>query len=204
MNVTDTAVVLVDVDNDFLSEEGKLNAAIKEVLDANQVIANINKLINSARNAGAQIIHVPIVFSPDYREMGDEPYGIFKVVKETGAFQRGSWGAKVAENLDVAENDIIVDNKNGTCAFATTDLDKVLKQNGVNNIVLGGLLTNICIETTMRTAYDKGYKVYALTDCCATVGLEQQRASIANNWPMFSIPLTADELLDQLESVAAA
>jgi len=136
--------------------------------------------------------------------MGDDPYGIFKVVKDTGAFQRGSWGAKVADNLDVDVNDIIIDNKCGTCAFASTDLDKVLKQTGITNIVLGGLLTNICIETTMRTAYDKGYKVYALTDCCATVADVQQQASIANNWPMFSIPLTTDELLNQLESIAAA
>ena len=204
MNVTNTAVVLIDVDNDFLSEDGKLNAAIKEVLDANQVVANINKLINGARSVGAKIIHVPIMFSPDYREMGEEPYGIFKVVKDTGAFQRGSWGAKVADNLNVDENDTIIDNKSGTCAFATTDLDKVLKQNGITDIILGGLLTNICIETTMRTAYDKGYKVYALTDCCATVGDEQQQASIANNWPMFSIPITADESLNQLESVAVA
>ena len=204
MNVTNTAVVLIDVDNDFLSEDGKLNGAIKAVLDSNQVVANINKLINGARSVGAKIIHVPIVFSTDYREMGNDPYGIFKVVKDTGAFQRGSWGAKVADNLVVDVNDIIIDNKSGTCAFATTDLDKVLKQNGITNIILGGLLTNICIETTMRTAYDKGYKVYALTDCCATVGDEQQQASIANNWPMFSMPLTTDELLNQLESIAAA
>jgi ureidoacrylate peracid hydrolase len=204
MNVINTAVVLIDVDNDFLSDDGKLNGAIKSVLDSNQVVANINKLINGARSVGAKVIHVPIVFSTDYREMGNDPYGIFKVVKDTGAFQRDSWGAKVADNLDVDVNDIIIDNKMGTCAFATTDLDKVLKQNGITNIVLGGLLTNICIETTMRTAYDKGYKVYALTDCCATVSDEQHKASIANNWPMFSMPLTTDELLNQLESVAVA
>ena len=204
MNVINTAVVLIDVDNDFLSDDGKLNGAIKSVLDSNQVIANINKLINGARSVGAKVIHVPIVFSTDYREMGDNPYGIFKVVKDTGAFQRGSWGANVADNLDVDVNDIIIDNKSGTCAFATTDLDEVLKQNGITNIILGGLLTNICIETTMRTAYDKGYKVFAITDCCATVSDEQQQASITNNWPMFSIPLTTDELLNQLESVAVA
>ena len=204
MNVINTAVVLVDVYNDFLSEDGKLNAVIKAVLDANQVVENINKLINGARSVGAQIIHVPIVCSSDYQEMDDHPYGIFKVVKDAGAFQHGSWGAKVADNLDTDANDIIIDNKSGTCAFVTTDLDKVLTQNGVTNIILDGLLTNICIETTMRTAYDKGYKVYALTDCYATVGDEQQQASIANNGPMFSIPLTSDELLNQLESIAAA
>ncbi len=94
MNVTNTAVVLIDVDNDFLSEDGKLNGAIKEVLDTNQVVANINKLINGARSVGAQIIHVPIVFSPDYREMGEEPYGIFKVVKDTWRLSTWQLGCK--------------------------------------------------------------------------------------------------------------
>jgi len=199
MDPKKTAIVLVDDDNDFLSEDGKLYGAVKEVLTSNQVVANINDLVSKARTKGVTIVHVPIVFSADYREMGDEPYGIFKVVKDTGAFQRDTWGAKVAEVLDVQDSDTVVDNKSATCAFATTDLDKVLVEQGITNVVLGGLLTNICIETTMRTAYDKGYKVYTLTDCSATVGNEQQEASIRNNWPMFSVPLDHDDFLNQLE-----
>ena len=199
MDPKNTAIVLVDDDNDFLSEDGKLYGAVKKVLERNQVVANINGLVNKARTKGVTIVHVPIVFSADYREMGDEPYGIFKVVKDTGAFQRDTWGAKVADVLDVQDSDIVVDNKSTTCAFATTDLDKVLGELGITHVALGGLLTNICIETTMRTAYDRGYKVYALTDCSATVGNEQQEASIKNNWPMFSVPLNHDDFLNQLE-----
>ena len=203
MNPRTTAVVLVDDDNDFLSEDGKLNGAVKQLLDDNQVVANINDLILKARKRGVRIIHVPIMFSPDYDEMGDAPYGIFQVVKDAGAFQRGTWGAKVADVLDVSDGDIVIDNKSTTCAFETTDLDRSLKEHGITNIVLGGLLTNICIETTMRTAYDKGYKVYALTDCTATVGSVQQETSIANNWPMFSVPIDHNEFLGQLDMAAA-
>lgn len=196
---TKTAIVLIDDNNDFLSEHGKLYGAVKEVLERNQVIPNINDLVNEARAKGATIVHVPIVFSADYREMGDEPYGIFKVVEETGAFQRNTWGAKVADVLDVHDGDIVVDNKSTTCAFATTKLDEVLDEHGITYVVLAGLLTNICVETTMRTAYDKGYKVYAITDCSATIDNEQQEASIKNNWPMFSMPLDHQDFLNQLE-----
>lgn len=199
MKPKNTAIVIVDNDNDFFSEEGKLYGAVKEVLEKNKVVANTNDLLNKARVKGVTIVHVPIVFSPDYEEMGDEPYGIFKVVKDTGAFQRDTWGAKVADVLDVDDSDIIVDNKSTTCAFETTHLNKVLEEQNITHIALAGLLTNICIETTMRTAYDKGYKVYTLTDCSATVGNEQQEASIKNNWPMFSVPLTHDDFLNQLE-----
>jgi len=199
MDPKKTAILLVDDDNDFLSEDGKLYGAVKEVLQNNDVVANINDLVNKARTKGVTIVHVPIVFSVDYHEMGDEPYGIFKVVKDTGAFQRDTWGARVADVLNVDDSDIVVDNKSTTCAFATTALDKVLGELGITHVALGGLLTNICIETTMRTAYDKGYKVYTLTNCSATVGNEQQEASIKNNWPMFSVPLNHDDFLNQLE-----
>ena len=200
MNPKKTAIILVDDDNDFLSEKGKLYPAVKDNLDSNHVITNINKLLNNTRKQGVTIIHVPIVFSADYHEMGEEPYGIFKVVKDAGAFQRDSWGAKVADTLDVDDSDIIVDNKSGTCAFATTDLDEILSSRGITNIALGGLLTNVCIETTMRTAYDKGYKVYGLVDCSATISDEQQQASIDNNWPLLSIPLKHEDFLMQLNS----
>lgn len=203
MDPKNTAIVLVDDDNDFLSEGGKLHGAIKEVLQDNQVVDNINDLISKARTKGVKIVHVPIAFSADYHEMGEEPYGVFKVVKDTGAFQRDTWGARVADVLDVRDTDIVVDNKSTTCAFATTDLDKILGEHSITNVILGGLLTNICIETTMRTAYDKGYKVYTLTDCSATVNNEQQEASVKNNWPMFSIPLTHDDILNQLEGASA-
>ncbi len=199
MDSKKTAIILVDDANDFLSEKGKLNGAVKHVVASNKVLANINDLVKRARAKGITVIHVPLQFSADYREMGDDPYGIFSVVKESGAFQRGSWGAEVADSLDVQDSDIVVNGKSTTCAFATTDLDSVLNKHGIATVALGGLLTNICIESTMRTAYDKGYEVYTLTDCAATIGDEQQRAAIEHDWPMFSKPVSHGEFLNLLD-----
>ncbi len=204
MDPENSAVILVDDDNDFLTEGGKLHGAVKQVLESNNVVSNINDLMKRAREKGIMIIHVPIIFSSDYHEMGDNPYGIFKVVKDTGAFQRETWGAKVADVLEVQDSDIIVDGKSATCAFATTDLKAVLDKHGIKTIALGGLLTNICIESTMRTAYDQGLEVYTLTDCSATLGDEQQRTAIELDWPMFSKPVTHDEFLKALDMAPAA
>ena len=178
MNPEHTAIVLVDDDNDFLTEGGKLHGAVRQVLESNNVVSNINDLMNKAREKGVLVIHVPIMFSSNYKELGDDPYGIFKVVKDTGAFQSETWGAKVADVLEVQAGDIVVDGKSSTCAFATTDLRAVLDKHGIKTIGLGGLLTNICIESTMRSAYDQGFEVYTLTDCSATLGEEQQRSAI--------------------------
>lgn len=140
------------------------------------------------------------MFSPDYSELGIDPYCVFKLVKDVGAFQRGTWGADVADVLDRQDSDIVVDGKSSMCAFATTDLKDVLDKYGIRTVVLGGLLTNACVESTMRTAYDMGFEVYSLTDCSATAGQEPQRMATEVNWPMFSKPVTHVELLDLIES----
>jgi len=196
MNLDEAAIVLVDDDNDFLTEGGKLHAAVKQILDANSVIDNINELLKIAREKGILVIHVPLMFSPDYSEMGETPYGIFQVVKDTGAFQRGSWGAKVADVLSVHDSDIVIEGKSTTCAFETTDLKKVLNERGIKTIALGGLLTNVCIESTMRTAYDLGYEVYTLTDCSATLSEKSQKNAIEIDWPMFSKPVNHTEFVN--------
>jgi len=198
VNPNTTAIVLVDVDNEFLSEQGKLHGAVKEVLDDRRVIDNINELTRRARERGVQVFLVPLLFSSDYREMGEDPGGIFRVVKEAGALKRGTWGAEVADTLEVRDDDIVIADKTATCAFETTDLDEQLRSRGITDIAVGGLLTNVCVESTMRTAYDKGYTVHSLTDCSATLSLESQDAAIAHNWPMFSNPLTHNDFIDGL------
>ena len=204
MNPDSTAIVLVDDDNDFLTEGGKLHVAIQQMLESNNVVSNINDLMNRAREKGVLVIHVPIMFSSNYQEMGEDTYGIFKHEKDTGAFQSNTWGAKVADVLEVQDSDIVVNGKSSTCAFATTDLRAVLDKHGIKTISLGGLLTNICIESTMRSAYDQGFEVYTLTDCSATLSEEQQRSAIEIDWPMFSKPVTHDEFLKALDMAPAA
>lgn len=89
----------------------------------------------------------------------------------------------------------MVEGKRGLDGFESTNLDFILRARGITHVGLAGFLTNCCVESTMRTAYEKGYKVYTLTDCCATVGEEEQNMAITKNFPMFSIPLKHEEFL---------
>lgn len=203
MKPENTAVIWIDPDNEFLHARGKLHGAVKTVLEANHVVENINRVSQQARNHGAQTFFVPIAFSDDYREMGDEPQGILAVVKEAGALKRDTWGTQVAEGLDVEEGDIVIEGKSTTCAFASTNLDDELKRRGITHVAIGGLLTNACVESTLRSAYDKGYTVYALTDCSATLSPESHQASIEHSWPLFSTPMTHDAFAAALAPVRA-
>jgi ureidoacrylate peracid hydrolase len=91
-----------------------------------------------------------------------------------------------------------VEGKRGLDAFASTNLDFILRSRGITTIALGGFLTNCCVESTMRTAYEKGYNVITLTDCTATVSEDEQRLAIEKNYPMFSRPVKHEEFLEQL------
>jgi len=88
--------------------------------------------------------------------------------------------------------------KRGLCGFASTNLDFILRSRGIRTVVLGGFLTNVCVESTMRTAYEKGYDVITLVDCTAATSEEEQRMAVEKNYPMFSRPLSHEEFVEEL------
>jgi len=200
-----TAVVLVEYQNDFTSDGGALHGAVKEVMDETGMLENTRRLVDEAREAGATIVHAPISFAPGYGELGDpdKVYGILKGVIDSNAFVKGTWGAEICEQMAPAEADIIVEGKRGLDTFATTNLDFILRSRDVDTVVLGGFLTNCCVESTMRTAYEKGYDVITLTDCTASTSSEEQRAAVSQDYPMFSQPMTSEQVVGALQGAGA-
>jgi nicotinamidase-related amidase len=196
---TTTAVVLIEYQNDFTSAGGTLHDAVKPVMEQTNMLENTKETVARARDLGATIVHAPITFTEDYRELSSEPYGILKGVVDSKSFRQGTWGAAIVDDLKPAAKDIVVEGKRGLDAFASTNLDFILRSRGITTIALGGFLTNCCVESTMRTAYEKGYNVYTLTDCTATVSGDEQRSAIEKNFPMFSRPVDHTAFLQELE-----
>lgn len=198
MDPGSTALVLIEYQNDFTSEGGALHEAVKPVMQSTGMLGNTVKTVERAREAGALIVHAPITFAPDYRELSPKPYGILKGVVDSKAFRKGEWGAEIVDLLSPKAEDVVVEGKRGLDAFATTNLDFVLRQRGIETIALCGFLTNCCVESTMRTGYEKGFDVVTLTDCTATVSEAEQRLATEKNYPMFSRPMTHDAFLAEL------
>src|ERR1700682_2488665 len=176
MDPRKTAVVLIEYQNDFTSDGGSLHDAVKGVMDKEKMLPHTVETVAKARQMGATIIHAPITFTPDYHELSAQPYGILKGVVDSQSFRQGSWGAAIVDVLKPEPRDIVVEGKRGLCGFASTNLDFILRSRGITDIALGGFLTNCCIESTMRTGYEKGYNVVTLKDCTAAVSEEEQKA----------------------------
>lgn len=197
---SETAFVLVEYQNEFCSPGGKLHDAVKECMEATGMLQTSIEVINAARDAGCTIIHCPINFEPGHREISNTPYGILAGIKNGAAFTAGEWGADFVDGMKPAPGDLVVKGKSGLCGFASTNLDFLLRQNGAKNVVLGGFLTNCCVESTMRTAYENGYKVYTLKDCVAATSVAAQDATLEYNFGMFSIPTTSKAVLAAIKS----
>jgi nicotinamidase-related amidase len=162
-----TALVLIEYQNEFTSDGGVLHGAVSAVMDKTGMLAKTVALVQAARAAGVTIMHAPITFAPGYGELSRHPYGILKGVVDGNAFVKGTWGAAIVDDLAPQEGDIVIEGKRGLDTFASTNLDFILRSKGIETVIIGGFLTNCCVESTMRSAYENGYRVITLTDCTA-------------------------------------
>jgi len=193
-----TAVVLIEFQNDFTTKGGTLHDAVKPVMDSTSMLENTKQTVQRARELGATIAHSPIAFAAGYGEITSEPYGILKGVVDSNSFVKGSWGAQIVDDLAPQATDIVIEGKRGLDAFASTNLDFILRSRGITTIVLGGFLTNCCVESTMRSGYENGYEVITLSDCVAATSQEEHDNALKYDYPMFSKPMTSAEVIAEL------
>jgi nicotinamidase-related amidase len=198
MDPAKTAIVLVEYQNDFTTEGGVLHGAVKTVMDSTDMLAHTTALVEAARAAGATVIHSPIQFAAGYYEITRHPYGILKGVVDSNAFVKGTWGAEIVGDLTPADGDVVLEGKRGLDAFASTNLDFILRSTGIETVVLCGFLTNCCVESTMRSAYEKGYEVVTLTDCVAGTSEAEHANAITYDYPMFSKPMISTDFVAAL------
>jgi nicotinamidase-related amidase len=203
MDPQSTAIVLIEYQNDFTSEGGTLHGAVEAVMDSTGMLENTKTALAAARTAGATVVHAPIQFAEGYNEITSTPYGILKGVVDSNSFVKGSWGAQIVDELAPEEGDIVLEGKRGLDAFASTNLDFILRSKGIQTVVLGGFLTNCCVESTMRSAYERGFEVITLTDCVGATSAEEHANAITYDYPMFSKPMTAAEFVGTLAGAEA-
>ena len=194
-----TAVVLIEFQNDFTSEGGVLHEAVSDVMTKTDMLANTRRVVDKARAAGATVMHEPITLAEGFFELSSLPYGILKGVVDGNAFVKDSWGAAIVDELAPEPGDIVIEGKRGLDTFASTNLDFILRSKGITTLVLGGFLTNCCVESTMRSGYENGYQVVTLSDCVAATSVEEHDNALRYDYPMFSQPMTSTEFLAAVE-----
>jgi nicotinamidase-related amidase len=200
LNPNETAIVFIEYQNEFTSPGGKLYDAVKPCMDKTNMLENSIKLVSIARECKCTIIHCPISFERGHYEISKTPYGILDNIKSGSAFTAGEWNSDFYPPMRPTNGDLIVKGKSGLCGFMSTNLDFLLSQHGCKNLILAGFLANCCVESTMRTGYEKGYKVYTVSDCVAATSIDAMEATIQHNYGMFSIVTTSTAIINSLSS----
>lgn len=198
MKAQETALVMIEFQNEFCKEGGKLNSGVSGEIARQGTIDNAVRLANGARKKGVKVIHAPFIFNPAY--YGEhQMVGIVKAVADADAFRADTWGAEIIDELKPTDSDKIVGGKCTLCGFNNTDLAEILKNSGVKNVVTSGFLTNFCVESTSRTAYDKGYSVTIIKDATAATSPEEQQHAEEKIFPAIGQVMSTDEFLAQLD-----
>lgn len=195
-----TGLILVDPYNDFLSEGGKRWPDVKQVVEDVGLIANLKRLLDGARAKGVKVFYAMHHQSePGDFDRWKAPSKSNVAMRDKGLFAKGTWGADIHPELVPKPGDVMARQHWNSSGFANTDLDFLLKQNGIDRIAVAGMAANTCAESTGRYGLELGYHVTMLSDGVATFSREEQHASVHLNYPRIShAVMTVDEFVEQI------
>lgn len=120
------------------------------------------------RAKGGTVFHAPLRLAKDGSDNPNKGLGLLAGCAADELFAVGSWNAEICTALTPEPDDVVICRAHGMDAFMATDLEARLVAHGIETVVLGGFLTNCAVESTMRSAFEKGFNVITLTDCTVT------------------------------------
>lgn len=178
-----TAVIIMDY-----------QAAVVEgfATDQEALLKRAAEVLTHARRAGLKIIYIVVNFRPGYPEVSPRNVN-FSAVRQSGRFT-GEAGTEVHPAVAPQQGDITV-IKHRVGAFAGTDLDMILRANGIETLVMFGIATSGVVLSTLRHAADADYRLAVLKDCCSDRDAEVHRVLVDKVFPRQATVTTAAEFI---------
>jgi nicotinamidase-related amidase len=192
VNPARLALVNVDLQNVFV-EGSPISAP-----DGPAIVERVNRLAAACRRAGALVVHTVHVTRPDGSNVG--VMGEIIPPTREGLIAQGSFAAALHRAVEVQPGDVVLE-KPRFGAFHGTDLELILRGRGIDSVIITGIATNVCAETTAREANARDFRVFFLSDGTATTDMNGvprellQRATCAVLGFAFAQVLTVDEMI---------
>jgi nicotinamidase-related amidase len=186
-----TAALLV---MDF--QNAAFDMVVTEKKEQDALLARTAKLVDAARKARVRVVYVVVGFRAGYPEVSPRNQG-FAPIRESGRCVEGSADVEVHAALAPKPDEVVV-TKHRVSAFAGTDLDVILRANGIDLLVLAGIATSGVVLSTVRHAADADYRLVVVADCCADRDAEVHRVLVEKVFPMQVTVVEAEKVIGSL------
>ena len=186
-----TALIVIDVQNDFCHEDGSLAKAKKDLSMVKKMVPNLLRLIDHAREIPLPIIYVKTTH--DEWTNSAAYLQINRARKRPPICRPGKWGADLYR-LSPLENEITV-TKHRYSAFQGTNLELILRSKNIDTLLITGVMTNVCVDSTLRDGFNRDFFTILVEDCVASDRIDLHEATLENVRDYFGIVCSTDELL---------
>ena len=212
VDLTKSAVVVVDMQNAFASEGGMLDIAGRDISGAPSVVRSIKSILDAARRAGVLIVYVQMGYKPDLSNSGgpNSPNWHKELAMHLmncrpelkgRLLTEGTWDFAIVEELQPQPGDLVV-LKTRYSGFVGTTLDSQLRTRAIRYLFFAGIATNVCVESTLRDAYFQDYWPILIADGAMPAGPPSlHEGTLYNVENFFGWTITTDEILKTLRSV---
>lgn len=180
-----TALIVIDMQNDFIAPEGLVGRSGRDVSAAQKLAERLPDFIAAARRAGVLVVFVRNVYSTDRNFYLSDSWLEQAARKQSGGYTRfpvcaeGSWEGDYYGDVRPQPGDPVV-TKHRYNAFHNTDLDTILRANAIRTVVMTGVATDVCVGSTAREAFMRDYYAIMVDDGTATFSPEDQAAALRN------------------------
>lgn len=195
-NPNHSALIIVDVQNDYCHKEGSMAKQDLDVSMVEEMMPNLKRLISSLKD-----LDVPIIYVKTIHEECTDSKTWKKRLKGKGAkdvCRKDTWGAEFYQ-LSPMDNDIIV-VKHRYSAFINTRLDSILRTLEIETLLMAGVSTNICVESTARDGFMLDYDILFLSDCTAAFSKEAHDMTLQTIDQFFGSVATSEEVLQSVQA----
>ena len=198
LDKTQTALLIMDVQNDIVHEDGKYKDFGTPVHAKEQnIFQNIKNILDKARQVGIKVVHVKFGMKDFEAEVEGNHTPILDAVSNLKACDLNTWGGNIYELLKPNEGEAIVE-KNRINSFHRTNLKQILEESNIDTLILTGVATNYVVEATARHASDDDYRLIILEDCCSSMNQEMHEFSMKNILPNLGEISNSNEIVDKL------